>query len=104
MKYERTVTVDYIQYDNVETWLALNAPAFDDKDGMLESWTTSFPNGWTVDLNVYDTPSGPYMDVVLFDDDSVERGAEPVHTLDGETTFESDGDEYLIRVARGASK
>jgi len=43
---------------------------------MLMSWTAQFEDGCQVDLKVVNAADGPYLDVVLFDQDGCEIGLE----------------------------
>lgn len=71
---------------------------------LLGSWTGKFADGIECDVNVYNSETGPWSEVVLFDDGGYEICMSEVKgTLLGETEFEIDGETYIVSVEKEAA-
>jgi hypothetical protein len=71
------------------------------KDGIISTFTTTFDNGYEVDIKICngDSQGGPYIDPVLFDKDGIELCVIEVEdTLLGEYLFYYDDETYQVLV------
>jgi hypothetical protein len=54
--------------------------------------------GMDVDINVYDSCNGPWIDAILFKDTSEVMVLEPQYELLGEYPFEYEGVKYVVKL------
>jgi hypothetical protein len=73
-----SITLSAAELAEAGRLLALTDRMEHPKDGLdvLMSWTAQFEDGCQVDLKVVNAADGPYLDVVLFDQDGCEIGLE----------------------------
>ena len=75
------------------------------KDQLEKSFSAHFgkpgklnEEGMDVDINIYDSKNGPWIDAILFKDTSEVMVLEPQYVLLGEYPFEYEGVKYIVKL------
>ena len=67
----------------------------------IETFTARFDGGVEADIKVCNSPDGPFVDPVLFYDDSEVYCHDVEYHLAGSFEFSYDGDTYIVKVEEG---
>jgi hypothetical protein len=78
----RNIKVPSKEAEQIQKWLNSNEPIPDaGKYEVVKTYSADFDNGIVADIKVVNSPSGAYIDAVLFDDGSEVQTMEPRYTL-----------------------
>jgi hypothetical protein len=99
MKYETTKKIK----KEDANWLnaVLNGPQREDykRDGVIETITATFPNGFQMDVKVCNGDT-PWIDAVLFNPNGIEIAVEQPSDgpIEGEYYLQDGEDEYILTI------
>lgn len=70
------------------------------KDEYLKGWVTRFGETIAVDIRIYDSDNGPWIDAYLVDDGNEAVLLEPQYVLLGDYAFEYEGKKYVVKLCK----
>ena len=95
MRYEKTISIPQKEIDEMNRLLSLPTMPDTGPDEVIKTYTAQFHDGIEIDIKVCNAEP-PFVDPVMFQDGGQVSVMEVADEVDGEYTFDLDGDQFVV--------